>query len=144
MKKLLLFFLVILCLTAVAPDLPSPSFSSSLPSPLGQLDTYYVVSAATTNAAVIKTSPGAVYGWYVKNNNVSDRKIMFHDTTSTPTAGANTKFPLVIPGGGAANILGSNGIQFNNGIAITTVTDYHDSGATAVAVNDLVITIFYK
>lgn len=51
---------------------------------------------------------------------------------------------LVIPAGGAANVEFSNGIAFSTGIAISTVTDLTDAGTTAVALNDLIINIYYK
>ena len=107
-------------------------------------DKYYVVSGASTNAANIKATPGKIYGWYVFNANASARKIMFHNTAGTPTAGASTYFPLVIPAGSGANAFIPAGINFSTGIGITMVTGTADNDATGVAAGDLIITILYK
>ena len=66
------------------------------------LTTYHLVSAATTNATVVKASPGKLYGWYISNNNASARKLAFTIQMSTPTAGASVFFTLLIPGSGGA------------------------------------------
>ena len=107
------------------------------------LTTYHLVSAATTNATVVKGSPGKLYGWYISNNNASARKVAFHNAASTPTAGAAIFFTLLIPGSGGANVLTGDPINFPTGIAITTVTGLADNDATAVALNDLNINLFY-
>lgn len=106
--------------------------------------TFHLVSAATTNATNIKASTGKVTGWYIYNSNASARKIAFHNTAGTPTAGASIHSSIVIPGLAAANVSFPNGIDFGTGIAITTVTDLTDAGSTAVALNDLIINIYYK
>jgi hypothetical protein len=105
---------------------------------------YHLVSAASTNATNIKASAGKVTGWYIYNSNASARKVAFHNTAGTPTAGASIYYSLVIPGLAAANVSFPDGLDFSTGIAITTVTGLTDSDATAVALNDLIINIFYK
>lgn len=114
------------------------------PKTSGGLTTFHLVSANTTNATVIKASAGQVYGWYIFNNNASARKVAFHNTAGTPTAGASIFFTLVIPAGGGANVFTETGIAFSTGIAITTVTGIADSDNTAVATNDLTINIWYN
>lgn len=110
----------------------------------GGATTYHLVSAATTNATNIKASAGQVYGWYIYNSNAAARKLVFHNTAGTPTAGASVYFSLMIPAGGAANVSFAMGIPFSTGIGITTVTGLADSDSAAVAANDLIINIFYK
>lgn len=117
---------------------------SPTPSANGGLSTFHLVSAASTNATVIKNSTGNVYGWYIYNSNASARKVVFHNTASAPTAGASVFFSLVIPPESGANVEFTNGIQFSSGIAITTVTGLADNDNTAVAATDLIINIFYK
>lgn len=111
---------------------------------IGGDTTFHLVSAATTNATNIKASAGKVTGWYVYNSNASARKIAFHNTAGTPTAGASVHSSIVIPGLAAANVSFPDGIDFGTGIAITTVTELTDAGTTAVALNDLIINIYYK
>lgn len=114
------------------------------PATTGGLTTHHLVSAGTTNATVVKASAGQLYGWYIYNSNASARKLAFHNTASTPTAGSSIFFSLVIPASSGANVHISSGISFSSGIAITTVTGLADSDSNAVAANDLIINLFYK
>lgn len=117
---------------------------SLVPTTTGGLTTYHLVSAATTNLVNIKASAGQVMGWYIYNSNASARKLCLHNNAGTPTAGASIFFSLVIPATSAANVMLETGIAFSTGIAISTVTGLADTDATAVALNDLVLNIFYK
>lgn len=114
------------------------------PTTSGGLTVSHTVSAASTNATVIKASAGQVYGWYIYNSNTSARKVVFHNASTTPTAGASVFYSLMIPPTAGANVFGDIGIPFSTGIAMTMVTGLADSDATAVALNDLVVNIFYK
>ncbi len=105
---------------------------------------YHLVSAASTNLVNIKASAGQVFGWYIYNSNAAARKVAFHNTAGTPTAGASVFFSLVIPPTSGANVFNDTGIAFSTGIAISTVTGLADNDTAAVALNDLVINIFYK
>jgi hypothetical protein len=128
---------------AVASD------QSNLPAVLkpaitGGINKYHAVSAGSTNAANIKATPGQVYGWYIRNRAATDRKVVLHNTTGVPTAGANVYFALDIPAGGAANAFSDIGIAFSGGIGITMVTGAADTDNTAVTANDLIVVIFYN
>jgi hypothetical protein len=114
------------------------------PETTGGLSIFHLVSAATTNATNVKASAGQVYGWYIYNSNAAARKVAFHNTAGTPTAGASVSYAIVIPPSSAANVEYTTGIAFATGIAITTVTDLTDAGATAVAASDLIINVFFK
>jgi hypothetical protein len=110
----------------------------------GGLTTFHLVSAATTNATSVKASAGQLYGWYIYNSNAAARKVAFHNTAGTPTAGASVFMTITIPGSSAANVFTDFGIPFSTGIGITTTTGLADTDATAVALNDLTINLFYK
>jgi len=105
---------------------------------------YHLVSAGTTNTTNIKASAGKVTGWYIYNSNAAARKLVFHDTAGTPTAGASVYFSLMIPPSSGANVSFPDGINFGTGIGISTVTGLADNDSAAVAANDLIINIFYK
>lgn len=122
----------------------TPWLVSTTPTTTGGFSTFSLVSAGTTNATNIKASAGQVFGWYIYNSNAAARKVVFHNTAGTPTAGASVFFSLVIPPGSGANVFNETGITFSTGIAITTVTGLATTDATAVTLNDLVIAIFYK
>lgn len=114
------------------------------PATSGGLTTYHLASAGTTNATVVKNTPGQVFGWFIYNSNAAARKLVFHNASSTPTAGASVFFSLMIPATSGANVMSDIGIPFSTGISITTVTGLADSDSAAVAANDLIINIFYK
>lgn len=118
--------------------------ASMAPATSGGLSTYHLVSAGSTNATNIKASAGQVFGWFIYNSNSSARKVAFHNTAGTPTAGSSIFFSLVIPATSGANVEFTNGITFGTGIGITTVTGLADNDTAAVASNDLIINIFYK
>jgi hypothetical protein len=128
--------------TAVSSS--NPLYVTVASSASGGDSTFHLVSAASTNATNIKASAGKVTGWYIYNSNASARKVAFHNTAGTPTAGSSISSAIVIPGLAAANVSFPDGIDFSTGIAITTVTDLTDAGNTAVALNDLIINIYYK
>jgi hypothetical protein len=110
----------------------------------GGASVFHLVTGATTNQRNIKNSAGKVTGWYIYNSNGSPRKVAFHDTAGTPAAGSSVYFSIVIPAISGANCPYPAGINFSNGIAISTTTGLPDSDASAVAANDLIINIFYK
>lgn len=114
-----------------------------IPRTSGGLTTYHLVSAATTNATVVKASAGQLFGWFIYNNATTMRKLAFHNTASAPTAGASLFFTINLPGSSAANVFLPMGIAFSTGIAFTTVTDVTDAGTTAVGASDLTINLFY-
>lgn len=129
----------------VASDQTAFSVNSTVvPATSGGLSTFHLVSAGSTNATNIKASAGQVYGWFIYNSNAAARKVIFHNTAGTPTAGASVFFSLMIPPTSGANVDFSAGIAFGTGIAITTTTGLADSDSAAVAANDLIINIFYK
>lgn len=105
---------------------------------------FHLASAGSTNATNIKASAGKVTGWYIYNSNAAARKVAFHNTAGTPTAGASVYFSLMIPPSSGANVSFPVGLDFSTGIGITTVTGLADSDSAAVAANDLIINIYYK
>lgn len=114
-----------------------------IPRTTGGFTTYHLVSAATTNATVVKASAGQLFGWFIYNNATTMRKLAFHNSASAPTAGASIFFTINIPGSSAANVMTETGIVFSAGIAFTTVQDVTDAGSTAVALSDLTINLWY-
>jgi hypothetical protein len=103
-----------------------------------------VVSAATTNATVVKASAGQVYGWFLSNINASPRYVKLFNKATAPTVGTDVPvLTLLIPAGGAANCEFSNGIAFSTGIGFATTTAAADTDTGAVAVGEVVVNILY-
>ena len=106
-----------------------------------------LVSAATTNATVVKASAGKVYVIQAFNTNAEERYLKFHNTASTPTAGSGVVWSVLIPGSttGAGVVTSmENGLEFSAGIGITLVTGIANTDATAVAASEIVVNIGYK
>ena len=110
----------------------------------GSASTYHKISAASTNGAAVKASPGVVTGWYLVNTATALRYVKLYDKASSPTVGTDTpRVVLGIPASSAANISLDPPIAFETGIAIAIVTGIADSDATAVAANDVAVSLFY-
>jgi len=103
----------------------------------------HLVSAATTNATVVKAGAGRVVGWSLANTNAAWRYVKLHNQTTTPTAGTAVARTIAIPPNGRAELELQGGIGFGTGIGFTCVTGAADSDATAVGLNDIVGDIFF-
>lgn len=103
-----------------------------------------LVSAATTNATVIKASAGTLGHISASNVNAAARYLKFYNKATAPTVGTDVPvLTYIIPGntaGAGTNIpLPPQGINFSTGISFATTTEATDAGSTGVAVSEIVI-----
>ncbi len=103
----------------------------------------HIVSAATTNATVVKNAAGRLLGWSLANTNAAWRYVKLHNQTTTPTAGTGVVRTIAIPPNSVRELAIEGGIAFTTGIALTTVTGAADADATAVGLNDIVGDLFF-
>lgn len=103
----------------------------------------HIVSAATTNATIVKGSAGRVVGWSLANTTASFRYVKLHNQTTTPTAGSGVVRTIAIPPNAVSNIHLDGGIAFSTGIGLTIVTGSADADATAVGVGDVVGDLYF-
>ena len=103
----------------------------------------HLVSAATTNATIVKGSAGRVLGWALANTNAAWRYVKLHNQITTPTAGTGVVRTIAIPPNGLAQMKLEGGITFATGIGLTTVTGSADADTAAVGVGDIVGDIFF-
>jgi hypothetical protein len=103
----------------------------------------HLVSAATTNATIVKGSPGRVIGWSLANTNAAWRYVKLHNQTTTPTAGTGVVRTIAIPPNNVNTFNIEGGIAFATGIGLTTVTGAADADNTAVGLNDIVGDVFF-
>ena len=103
----------------------------------------HLVSAATTNATIVKASAGRVIGWALANTNAAWRYVKLHNQTTTPTAGTGVVRTIAIPPNGLAQMKLEGGIAFATGIGLTTVTGSADADTAAVGVGDIVGELFF-
>jgi hypothetical protein len=118
------------------------------PSITGGWLTSRLLSAATTNATLVKSTPGQIGGWFLSNTNAAARFLKLYDLTTTPTVGTSTpKMTILIPGntaGGAANVEFTQGIAFATGISLAITGAATDSDTTAVAANEVIVNLMYR
>jgi hypothetical protein len=108
------------------------------------VETFRRISTADTNAAVVKTSPGVVYGIVVNNINAAARYLKLYNIDEAPTVG--TTVPLVViplAATSAVHLSIPSGIYFDEGIGIGMVTGIADNSTAAVAANEHIVTLLY-
>lgn len=104
---------------------------------------YHKVSAATTNAANVKASPGQIYGWRIFNNAAYPVYVKLHNTAGTPTPGSGVVQSIGVQAGLSDGEFFPVGLAFDTGVGISIVQGISDSDATAVALSDCVVDLFY-
>lgn len=127
------------------------------PATSGGLSAASALSAASTNATVVKSSAGQVFGWVITNTSASPRYIKFYNKSTTPTVGTDTPFlRLMVPGNtsGAGLVAAEfvNGITFAAGNAIggapgigyAITVNAGDSDTTVIGANEVIVNVFYK
>lgn len=103
----------------------------------------HIVSAATTNATVVKASAGRVLGWNLINTTASIQYVKLHNQATTPTAGTGVVRTIGIPANGVREMVIGGGIAFTTGIAMTIVTGSADTDATATTLGAVVGDLFF-
>lgn len=107
-----------------------------------------LVSAATTNATVIKASAGQIGYIYATNVNAAIRYLKLYNKATTPTVGTDVPVATIgIPGntaGAGGQFTVPAGIEFTAGISFALTTEATDAGTTAVALNEIVINYGWK
>lgn len=104
----------------------------------------HLISAASTNATVIKNTAGTLGYLTASNVNAAARYLKLYDSSATPNVGTDTPVhTFIIPGntaGGGTNIpIPTQGIVFANGIALALTVEATDAGATGVALSEIVV-----
>jgi plasmid maintenance system antidote protein VapI len=106
------------------------------------------ISAATTNATVVKASAGKLGGWFLSNVNAAARYLKVYNKATSPTVGTDVPvLTILIPGntaGAGANLELSNGLLFSTGISFAVTTGITDADSTAVAANEIAVNLYYK
>lgn len=110
---------------------------------------YAIISANSTNATLVKSTPGVFGGWSgLSNINAAPRYLKLYDKASLPVVGTDVpKLRILIPGntgGILANHEITRGIQFNTGIAFALTTGAADTDTGAVAADELLVNLNYE
>lgn len=143
--------------TAAKQDAQTALLAGGLPAALsgdrlkvenvGQTPTsFFLDSAATTNATNIKAAAGTLFAIVASNINAAARFLKVYDLAVAPNVGVDVpKLTIALPASGVLpNInFGPQGMRFNNGIAIALTTLGTNADATAVAANELKVALSY-
>lgn len=106
-----------------------------------------LVSAATTNATVVKASAGQVYTFTASNTNAAVRYLKLYNKATAPTVGTDTPVQTIAlpPSGALPPQLGSPvGLSFSAGISFALTTGAADSDTNAVAASEILVNYCYK
>lgn len=116
------------------------------PTTNGGLSMARVLSAATTNATLVKSSAGNLYGIWVSNSSTSKRWLKLYNMTTAPTVGTSVPvMTIAIPPDFCGDLnVGTHGISFATGISLAITGAYTDADTTAVAAGDVCLNILYK
>lgn len=103
-----------------------------------------LISAATTNATVIKASAGTLGYVQASNINAAARYLKFYNKATTPTVGTDVPVHVwLIPGntaGAGTNIpIPSEGVNFSAGISFALTAGAADSDVAAVAASEIIV-----
>lgn len=104
----------------------------------------HIVSAATTNAAVIKASAGTLSSSSAFNISGSPRYVHFYNKATTPTVGTDVPvqtygIPGNTSGSGYTLPLPPQGLVFAAGISYSITSGMADTDATAIGAGDVVL-----
>lgn len=126
----------------------TPSFTRAIIRLQGQSDlnegtAYKLVSAASTNATLVKAGPTTISMLTASNINASPRYLKLYDLGVAPTVGTSVPtHTFIIPGnasGAGTNIPIPKDLSFTRGFALALTTEATDAGSTGVAVSEIVI-----
>lgn len=116
------------------------------PTTTGGLATAKLISAASTNATVVKASAGQVYNVQAFNVAASARFLKLYNKATAPTVGTDTPIATwLVPANGSGFVIEiSSGLACSAGIAFALTGGMADTDATAIAASDVVVNFQFK
>lgn len=136
------------------PTIPTNQFVQALQSGLWTIgatastngtNDFHLISAASTNATVIKASAGQIYGFSLYNTNVAARYVKLYNKTTAPTVGTDIPVRTIgVPPLGSVHLSTALGIPCPLGIGLATTVGIADTDVAAVGLSDLAIDIDWK
>ncbi len=107
----------------------------------GGASTFKAVSAATTNAAVIKASAAILYGIQITNTSLTQRTVKLYSQAAAPSGTDVPAMTLVVPAGQAIDVSRSRGVAFPAGLAIAISASPLDNVLSAVGAGDVILNL---
>ena len=131
---------------------PQKGVPVNIASPLPVIGSHKLISAATTNATVVKASTGYVLGGTLQNVSASARFFKFYNKATAPVVGTDTPiFTVQVPAGSATvpglvsvqYLFGESGHLFAAGISYAITGVVADADTTAIGAGDCLINLSY-
>ena len=111
------------------------------------LSTRYLSCTASTNATVVKASPGKIFKIRAFNNGVVTAFLKLYNKATLPSVGSDTVFDKlqIIAGSSGAGFIDEIelGQEYDTGISFAVTANFADSDNTAVASGVISVTILY-
>lgn len=103
-----------------------------------------VISAASTNATLLKSTAGRVYGYQLSNTTAAWKFFKLHNLTTAPTVGTSAvAMVIAIPPNLSVAVEQTVPITFSTGISYSITNAYADNDTTAVAAGDVIGTVLW-
>lgn len=98
-----------------------------------------IISAASTNAAVVKASAGRLYGIFLYNTTAAWKFVKLYNKATAPVVGTDVPVLIIgVPPNGATELTHPVPVAFGTGIGIGITGASPDADVTATAVGDVV------
>lgn len=128
--------------TATLPGSPTNTVVASTTSSATVL--YTVNSAATTNAAVIKSTAANFYGLSVMNTSATTKYVRFYSKATAPTVGTDVPIMVVaVPATSSKEIQYVPALRIGTGLGVAITGGAAVNDATAVAAGDVQLLVSY-
>lgn len=116
------------------------------PNATGGATLFRLLSAATTNATLVKSTAGQIFTIMASNTYTAARFLKLYNLTVAPTVGTSTPvMTIALPANWAGTLDFSDyGAVFSTGISLAITGAYADADTTAVAAGDVLLNITYK
>ena len=107
----------------------------------GFLSRLRLLSAATTNATLVKAGATAVGFIHVTNTAASARFLKIYDKVTAPTVGTDTPaHTFAIPAGYCGSLgIPHSGLRLNAGFGLAITGAIADTDTTAIAANEVIV-----
>lgn len=112
----------------------------------GDPRTHRTISAATTNATVVKASSAQLVGIVASNVNAAVRYLKLYNKATAPTVGTDVPLlTLSLPLGGVPVVASfGDGIPFSAGLSFALTTGLADADTAAVAASEIIVQLLYR
>ena len=105
---------------------------------------HFLISAATTNATLIKSSAGQIFGLVLSNSGAPAVFVKFYNKSTAPVPGTDVPvMTILVPAGVTVTHNVSGGFKFATGIGMAITGAMANADTTAVTANTITTGVQY-